>query len=292
MSKITQALIQCPHCDGIAEYNVYVSANVTIDPSLKHKVLDGSLSWKTCEKCGLGFNAAHDLLYHDMDKKFCVWLKYENEYGEIELEPLAKQADKVFTKHRLRIVFSRDELIEKIKLAEESYDDIFIETVKLFHSIKNEIDIISPFFYERTETKRGCNMVVFIHKPDDAEPTRHRLEINDAENTVGPFVPQITSALTSEWAPWMWVNRESILQAMKASGLIEPPTETYRVHVLNPSGYRVEEWVIDDEKDREHFRDKASGDFYAVSYFEKGEPVTCFVSKEYWEKARLRLEQV
>ncbi|MDQ3668399.1 MAG: CpXC domain-containing protein [Acidobacteriota bacterium] len=154
MSKVTQALIRCPHCHSASEYNVRISANVTVSPNLKEEILSESLFWKECPKCSEGFSANHDLLYHDMEKQFCVWLKYENAAGEIQLEPGANPADRVFKDYRLRIAFVRDELIEKIKIDRDGYDDIFIETVKLFHSIKNEIDLRTRFYYDWTEERK------------------------------------------------------------------------------------------------------------------------------------------
>ncbi len=104
------------YCHSASQYNVWISANVTVSPHLRDEILSGSLFWKEGPKCNEGFSANHDLLYHDMEKQFCVWLKYENADGEIELDPGADHADRVFKGHRLRIALARDELIEKIKI--------------------------------------------------------------------------------------------------------------------------------------------------------------------------------
>lgn len=214
MSKITQALIQCPHCRAASDHNVHISVNVTVSPELKEKILAGSLFWKECPNCGRGFNANHDLLYHDMENQFCVWLKYENQAGEIELECGADRADRIFKDYRLRIAFVRDELIEKIKLTQDGYDDIFIETLKLFHSIKSQIDLAAPFYYDRTEENKTRKTLVFILGPKGSEPREHRLDLSDA-SAVEPFIPQISAALQSEWAPWMWVTRAAVLQTFE-----------------------------------------------------------------------------
>jgi CpXC motif protein len=292
MTKIAQQDVQCSDCHNVTECNFYVSANVTIDPSLKDKIIDESLFWKTCQTCGSDFDVRHDLLYHDMEKQFCVWLKYENELGEIELERGAQRADKVFKNYRLRIAFVRTELIEKIKLAEDGYDDIFIETVKLFHSIKNQIDVVSPFYYDRTENRRGKRQLVFIHSPTGSAAIEYALDLENAEEAVGPIIPQIAGALTSEWAPWMWVSRGTILDAFEACGLGRRRGTVARVHVLYPSGYQLEEWAIEDDEEAERFRDKATGDLYAISFFTDGEPTTEFVLRQQWEEARRRLDEI
>ncbi len=220
MSKVTQALIRCPHCHAASEYNVWISANVTVSPHLKEKILSESLFWKECPKCSEGFSASHDLLYHDMEKQFCVWLKYENAAGEIELEVGADRADHVFKGYRLRIAFVRDELIEKIKIAQDGYDDIFIETLKVFHTAKFDIDFASPFYYDRTENRMSRETIVFLHKPDGSDPIEHRMDLRDARSAIEPFVPKISAALKSDWSPWMWVSRPMVLMTFEECGLL------------------------------------------------------------------------
>jgi CpXC protein len=220
MSKITQALIECPHCHSVSEYDVWVSANVTVCPHLKEEVLSGSLFWKECPKCSEGFSASHDLLYHDMEKQFCVWLKYENAAGEIELERGADRADRVFEGYRLRIAFVRDELIEKIKIAQDGYDDIFIEALKVFHSAKFDIDFASPFYYDRTVNRMSRKTIVFLHRPDGSDPMEHTMDLRDARSAIEPFVPKISAALKSDWSPWMWVSRPSVLMTFEECGLL------------------------------------------------------------------------
>lgn len=222
MSKVTQALIRCPHCHSASGYNVWVSANVTVSPHLKEEVLSGSLFWKECPKCNQGFSASHDLLYHDMEKRFCVWLKYENAAGEIELEPGADRADRVFTEHQLRIAFVRDGLIEKIKIDRDGYDDIFIEGLKVFHGAKFNIDLVSPFYYDRTENREDRPTLVFVHKPKGLEPIEDTVDLIEGRSAVEPFVSKIRAALKSEWAPWMWVSRATVLMTFEEVGLVSP----------------------------------------------------------------------
>ncbi len=219
MSKGTQALIQCPHCLSASEYNCWVSANVTVSPHLRQEVLSESLFWKECKNCHEGFNVNHDLLYHDMEKQFCVWLKYENAAGEIEFEPGAERAGQVFNGYWLRIVFDREELIEKIKIDRDGYDDIFIETIKLFHSLKNEIDLATPFYYDRTTQRKTRKTLVFLSEPKEAESVEHTLDLNGVKGVVDSYVPQISAALESDWPPWMSVTRREILLAMERCGL-------------------------------------------------------------------------
>ncbi|MFN2531085.1 MAG: CpXC domain-containing protein [Pyrinomonadaceae bacterium] len=238
MSKVTQAQIRCPHCHSISEYNIWISANVTVSPYLRDEVLSGSLFWKDCPKCTEGFSASHDLLYHDMEKQFCVWLKYPNAAGEIEMEPGADRADRVFKSHWLRIVFSRDELTEKIKIAQDGYDDIFIEALKVFHSAKFDIDFESAFYYDRTENRMSRKTIVFVHRPDGAAPIEHTMDLREARSAIEPFVPKIGAAIKSDWSPWMWVTRPTVLMTFEECGLLSGMTAPETVQ--NISDYVLE----------------------------------------------------
>ncbi len=48
------------------------SINVTLDPKMKEKVMDGSLFLWTCSKCGTTFRVPYPFLYHDMEHRFMV----------------------------------------------------------------------------------------------------------------------------------------------------------------------------------------------------------------------------
>src|SRR5436853_2853239 len=110
MSNIQQTDVKCPHCGTESSQHFYASANVTISPTLKKQILEGSLFKKTCPKCETGFDVQHDMLYHDMEQELCVWLKYENEFGEMKLESGAERADRMFKGYKLRVVFGRNDL--------------------------------------------------------------------------------------------------------------------------------------------------------------------------------------
>ena len=79
MSKVKTIKLTCPECGEEFEYELYESANVTLDPELRGKVLDGSLFAPVCPKCNFCGVYLHPFLYHDMEHKFMIQLdSYEN----------------------------------------------------------------------------------------------------------------------------------------------------------------------------------------------------------------------
>ena len=127
---ITQALA-CPQCGKKTETLMWQSINVSLDKRLKKKLLNGELTKFVCKDCGHTCPIQHDLLYHDMKKKFMVHLKHLDSKGEIVMEskPLEAVA-KILGVYRLRWVTSWNHLLEKISIFDDNLDDRAIEMMK------------------------------------------------------------------------------------------------------------------------------------------------------------------
>ncbi len=80
MSKLRTIKLTCPDCGEEFDFDLYESVNVTLDPELKEKVLDGSIFAPVCPKCGHFEVLIHPFLYHDMDKKYMIQL---NSYADL-----------------------------------------------------------------------------------------------------------------------------------------------------------------------------------------------------------------
>ena len=66
MSLEREETLKCPKCKTENKFHIYDSINVTLDPELKKKVLDGSLFKMKCAECGTETVINYDTLYHDM----------------------------------------------------------------------------------------------------------------------------------------------------------------------------------------------------------------------------------
>lgn len=86
------------------------------------------------------------------------------------------------------------------------------------------------------------------------------------------------------------------LEQMQRQGKMSPVSQpVVRAHVLSPSGYSVQNWVIGDDIPAdtcERFRDSITGDIYVMSFFEAGTERTQVITKPLWEEARKMLDAV
>jgi hypothetical protein len=111
---------------------VHDTVNVTLDPTLKQRVLDVSLFAVTCSACGHAELAQHDLLYHDMAKVTMLHLTSPARAAGSS-EALRQGLASLPTRHlyRLRIVTSVHDLREKIFVFDAELNDGLVEIMKV-----------------------------------------------------------------------------------------------------------------------------------------------------------------
>jgi hypothetical protein len=106
--------------------------NVSLDPSLREKVLSGELMSFVCPDCGEQNYILYQLLYHDMEKHYMVYLTSKEVYesGALGSGDGGAKLIEFMGSYRLRVVFTLNELIEKILIFDEGLDDRAVELVK------------------------------------------------------------------------------------------------------------------------------------------------------------------
>ena len=72
MTRKRMEEIDCPKCDRKQTETVWNTINVTLNPELKEKLFQGEINKSRCKNCGNEAFISLPLLYHDMDKKYCV----------------------------------------------------------------------------------------------------------------------------------------------------------------------------------------------------------------------------
>jgi hypothetical protein len=124
MSAHQKIELKCPRCDNKSETSVWVSINVTIDPDAKEALLNGKINVFRCGHCNFEEPLNTDLLYHDMQNRFCVqfyhfniikekqFLDMFNEDAEQQLDMPEVPFDN-YMKH-IHIVFSMAELVRYV----------------------------------------------------------------------------------------------------------------------------------------------------------------------------------
>jgi len=161
MSKHTVRTLTCPKCGAENEVVLWDSVNVTLDPEMKGRILNGDFFKHQCHACKCSAGLVYSFLYHDMDKQLMVYLIPEGERTEEqESELRSGQGMESFPMpeemgYELRIVGSPSDLMEKIKISDASKDDRVIELCKFFalSSLTDQVPDFDPFcaYYERDE---------------------------------------------------------------------------------------------------------------------------------------------
>ena len=72
MTDLYEESIRCPSCNQSQNVTVYKSINVTLDPNLRESLFDGQINIFKCNECGQEAFIPIPLLYHDMERQFCV----------------------------------------------------------------------------------------------------------------------------------------------------------------------------------------------------------------------------
>ncbi len=127
MSKMFTTELKCPHCKNIQKVEIWESINVTLDPELKAKLFDNKINLFNCGECKKEAFVEAPLLYHDMDRKFCVqyypteYLEHKDFYhqftmdGEISMSDMPEVfADAVTYMSKPHIVFDMNEMIRYV----------------------------------------------------------------------------------------------------------------------------------------------------------------------------------
>lgn len=127
---------RCPKCGTEGEMQTYPSVNSSEDPSLRLKVLDGSAMAWTCPCCGHVQYRQYELLYHDPQSKFMIWMIPGGKM-DVTLEQYGKRLYSMLPEYVCRKVDNPLRLAEKIQILEQGASDVVMELAKLV--IKHEM---------------------------------------------------------------------------------------------------------------------------------------------------------
>ncbi|MBW2122924.1 MAG: CpXC domain-containing protein, partial [Deltaproteobacteria bacterium] len=79
MTAIYREDLECVLCGRRFEASIYSSINVSLDPSLKERLLGKEINVVQCPGCGERFTVGATLLYHDMERALWLWAIWGNE---------------------------------------------------------------------------------------------------------------------------------------------------------------------------------------------------------------------
>lgn len=126
MSQSSVTTIACPKCGHTQAFTAWNSINVGLNPEKKTELKNGALTRFVCEQCSDASEVYYPILYHDPDLQFMIWMNRDRDalaFGGVSLGD-------VLNGYRLRLVESRNQLVEKTHIFENHFDDLTMELFK------------------------------------------------------------------------------------------------------------------------------------------------------------------
>lgn len=145
MSKQITYAIRCPQCSHEQRVELYDSINVTQQPDLKVALFENRLNRVLCGSCEASFRIDKPLLYHDTDRNILIhWMpdtvvSREEILDEFDkgMEALRCALPEDIEPPRVRLVFTRAELVELIFIIEAGMDERVVEYIKYTIHVQN-----------------------------------------------------------------------------------------------------------------------------------------------------------
>jgi hypothetical protein len=132
MSQRRTTTVTCPHCGHSQDFSTWPSLNVSLDPDEKPRLLSGELHRFTCGKCASQTQVSYPLLYHDMERKLMLYNLEEGDTPEVLPDGILGGLLGIMREsYSFRQVHSRNELVEKIRIADAGLDDRVVEIFKV-----------------------------------------------------------------------------------------------------------------------------------------------------------------
>ncbi len=96
MARSTEVRFSCP-CGTSFTSTVYQVVNVTLEPRLLYRLLEGTLNVATCPNCGRKAESAQPFLYHDIARGLFAYIHPSADVPEEDREQLLAQLRRVYT---------------------------------------------------------------------------------------------------------------------------------------------------------------------------------------------------
>jgi hypothetical protein len=236
MSLSREETVTCRKCEHLLSVTIWSSVNVALDPGLKDKLFDGSLFSFLCPECETPTYLHYDLLYHDPVHCLMINFIIPDDDGRFGLDPvddfhhiqdLLGPTALSLPALTLRVVPSWEELVEKIRIFDDGYDDLKMEAMKLVLTSLQNLDPTEDLWYARTEpTPTGDAIVFFVPNPGDYKNVRAChcpavLLIPSAEALLASW-EGADSARSERWA---YITRYTLLQQLGEAGILTLPPD-------------------------------------------------------------------
>jgi len=172
MSISKMAKIKCPACRKEGKFEVWESVNVTLQPELRNRILNRNLFTYVCPHCKHTIFVSYSCLYHDMERKFMVYLINKDEDKEQILKNQNdEQMKNLLENYKVRIVPGISALVEKIGVFEYGLDDHAVELCKAYlytqyTDLKPNNPLLAIYFAGLNEEQNGLEFYFVSEKED------------------------------------------------------------------------------------------------------------------------------
>jgi hypothetical protein len=141
--------IRCPQCGHEQKVELYDSINVSQQPELKAALFENRLNRVLCTSCEASFRIDKPLLYHDPSRNILIHWMPDTAVSRDEIldefdrsmEELRSALPDGMEPPRVRLVFTRAELVELIFIIEAGMEERVVEYIKYTIHTQNPIRV-------------------------------------------------------------------------------------------------------------------------------------------------------
>ncbi|WP_400168069.1 CpXC domain-containing protein [Fidelibacter multiformis] len=218
MSSSHEERITCPTCGHQQPFEVWDSLNASKNPELKEKLMHGDLTTMVCEACQAAVFVKFDMIYHDLDEKMMILLRYPDENGDVpEFDPESLGLVKAMgDDYILRSVYNFPDFLEKIRIIDDGFDDVTLEILKYMFRVSNHLEPDEMILYEGTkDSKEGDEQIVLI-RPMGSEYMAYHYPV-DQLSVLDETRQLINMSEFKENDVWLRVDQETIAEQLSLS---------------------------------------------------------------------------
>ena len=218
MTMQSSERVTCARCKHEQDFPTWGTLNVTLNPELKEPLITGKLTALTCSACGEEAEVVYSLLYHDMIKKYFIWLlPNKTQADDQELEMLRSLGEDTINDYNCRIVRNRNQLVEKILIFDDDLDDRILEILKAFmlHSSEGLADDArGSMYYEGSPLGRSGRRQIRLVSVGGTRSAAVNLKpdaYDDIHSKFAPLLPRREDTL----GQWLEINQDCALDVME-----------------------------------------------------------------------------
>jgi hypothetical protein len=219
MTMHSTSPVSCPACGREQAFDVWRTLNATLNPELRDRLLSGQLTAFTCDACGHRADVVYPLLYHDMQKQFMVWfVPGEGQPESLDASLFGALGKGLGQGYTYRLVRTRNELVEKIRIFEDGLDDRVVELLKAFLRHGGEEAVRGAegsLFYDRSLATPGGGRQVRLILVGGAEAVAVALKADAYDDMKSRFEAALPAG-GQRPGEWLEVNQDYALGLLES----------------------------------------------------------------------------